>query len=505
MNLSVSCFRNQTKYDGEIHKGTTCVSGPSGVGKSTLMASLIWCLTGDYKPNTNAHVTIRVHRAPHGWVTITRAKNPIRLVVQIGQVELLNASAQAWIDEYMSCSYVAQNGWDSFVCASGSERRMMMERSCHFYSMDVVGLENKIKELVQTSIELASKLITPLLPRDPRPPVLDTLDIESRYKTNYDKLVVVKHQAAEAERMLGQVESAKLKLVTLGAKKAEYKLNKGRLETIKRIESTTKLATRVECSVCSSPCLTCTEDGPAAKKYKPTKPSTGDTRRNRTIEEVQELKELKSLVQDLEDPSDEIKRLEKIVSRYEGMNPPDKQVVIEAESAYETVRIARAWTLYDQSLASFNQTCQTIQDIETIKSVWVECKSNILLQAAHNLQVKVNKILARFFAPESLEIKIEKGTNRAEPFFDLKITVNQQERQLRELSGGERSRLSVAFALIQAKHILVLDESFSGLDMITLERCMNVLKNYTSSTLEWCIIVSHNSVQGVFDHLLPLS
>lgn len=52
-----------------------------------------------------------------------------------------------------------------------------------------------------------------------------------------------------------------------------------------------------------------------------------------------------------------------------------------------------------------------------------------------------------------------------------------------ELSGGERKKVSVISAIMQSPDILVLDETFTGLDPKSLEHTQNMLKKYLPNTM----------------------
>jgi ABC-type nitrate/sulfonate/bicarbonate transport system ATPase subunit len=64
-----------------------------------------------------------------------------------------------------------------------------------------------------------------------------------------------------------------------------------------------------------------------------------------------------------------------------------------------------------------------------------------------------------------------------------------------ELSGGQRQRVSIAQQLLCSEHFLLLDEPFSGLDMNSIEKVLEMLRGVSlMHELNTIIIVSHDIV-----------
>lgn len=66
-------------------------------------------------------------------------------------------------------------------------------------------------------------------------------------------------------------------------------------------------------------------------------------------------------------------------------------------------------------------------------------------------------------------------------------------RWTRELSGGEKQRISLAKLLITQPQLLILDEPFSNLDVISKMLMKEVIDNYLKSYKVGCIMVSHHA------------
>ncbi len=67
-----------------------------------------------------------------------------------------------------------------------------------------------------------------------------------------------------------------------------------------------------------------------------------------------------------------------------------------------------------------------------------------------------------------------------------------------ELSGGMRQRVSLARALVNTPDVLLLDEPFSSIDMITRQKIMVQLKDILSATLTPTIMVTHYIEEAVY-------
>lgn len=72
-----------------------------------------------------------------------------------------------------------------------------------------------------------------------------------------------------------------------------------------------------------------------------------------------------------------------------------------------------------------------------------------------------------------------------------------------QLSGGQRQRVAIIQQILCSDHYLLMDEPFSGLDMIMLEKTCELIQKVASrDTLNTLVIVSHDitSLLSVADH-----
>ncbi len=95
-------------------------------------------------------------------------------------------------------------------------------------------------------------------------------------------------------------------------------------------------------------------------------------------------------------------------------------------------------------------------------------------------QDKLDTTIEDFFAQEPAEIRKILASVK----LDVSIT-----KKLKELSGGQKARLLLAYALISNPDVLLLDEPTNNLDKTGVEFLTNFLINYRKT----CIVISHDS------------
>lgn len=84
--------------------------------------------------------------------------------------------------------------------------------------------------------------------------------------------------------------------------------------------------------------------------------------------------------------------------------------------------------------------------------------------------------------------------------------LNLKNRQISELSGGQQQRVFIARALSQQAEIFLFDEPFVGVDMVTEEHIIKVLKRLASEN-KTLLVVHHDlsTVAAYFDHCILLN
>jgi len=88
---------------------------------------------------------------------------------------------------------------------------------------------------------------------------------------------------------------------------------------------------------------------------------------------------------------------------------------------------------------------------------------------------------------------------------DLSI-LDLKDRQIGELSGGQQQRVFIARALAQEADLFFLDEPFVGVDMLTEDKIIELLKRLRSEK-KTTLVVHHDlsTVEEYFDHVILLN
>jgi ABC-type Mn2+/Zn2+ transport system ATPase subunit len=88
---------------------------------------------------------------------------------------------------------------------------------------------------------------------------------------------------------------------------------------------------------------------------------------------------------------------------------------------------------------------------------------------------------------------------------DLSI-LDLKDRQIGELSGGQQQRVFIARALAQEADLFFLDEPFVGVDMLTEEKIIELLKRLREEN-KTTLVVHHDlsTVEEYFDHVILLN
>lgn len=149
-------------------KGICLLSGRSGRGKSTILNSIVYTITGKGKNISTFQKKSTTVQLEIDGLLISRQRGPNRLIVKKGGVQYEDDAAQSIIDstfgaEFCNTSYIDQDNMNSFVFLSPSEKIEFLEKLLLArYNIDE--MKDRVKDNIsKTKLEHAaadSKLAT---------------------------------------------------------------------------------------------------------------------------------------------------------------------------------------------------------------------------------------------------------------------------------------------------------------------------------------------------------
>lgn len=98
-------------------------------------------------------------------------------------------------------------------------------------------------------------------------------------------------------------------------------------------------------------------------------------------------------------------------------------------------------------------------------------------------------LTVREFLESAFPEKIYDIDKRAIPIFEIVALTVSLDKQIKDLSGGQKGRLLIAQALIQNPDILLLDEPTNNLDKAGIQMLTDFMKEYTKTV----IVISHDA------------
>jgi DNA repair exonuclease SbcCD ATPase subunit len=166
---------------------------------------------------------------------------------------------------------------------------------------------------------------------------------------------------------------------------------------------------------------------------------------------------------------------------------------------------------YNQYETEFQSLIAYLTKIQIIVRVWNESKTYCIENITAILQSKVNELIGDFFVkPLTISITCWRSmkNKNEKPGFEIVINDENNKLLVNELSGGEKSRLSIAFscALAELNHssFLLLDEAMAGLDFLNCQQVVKSLHQWAIDKSIAIVIIAHNISKEYFDQIISL-
>ncbi len=112
-----------------------------------------------------------------------------------------------------------------------------------------------------------------------------------------------------------------------------------------------------------------------------------------------------------------------------------------------------------------------------------------------------DRLFNDFSATDNVSVVLDKKLSKAESrriaselLFELLISPEDQNKAVKDFSGGMKRRVAIARALAAESDILILDEPYKGLDEHTRAVCAEVIKKYSADKL--VLMVTHDKTEA---------
>lgn len=171
-------------------------------------------------------------------------------------------------------------------------------------------------------------------------------------------------------------------------------------------------------------------------------------------------------------------------------------------------------TLYTKFLNLENDEKEAQENLtaaELFKQKVLESESIAIHNVIDSINMFASTYLGLFFPDDPITVtllpfKESKNKKSEKPQINLQIIYKNEECDITSLSGGEMSRLVLAFTLALGEMFntpaLLLDECTASLDQINTQNVFESIKNNFKSRL--VLAVAHQVVEGSYDHVINL-
>lgn len=200
MKLTLKNFRCYKEKTFEFEDGLTLISGPSGIGKSTILMAIHFAIFGTGLKISTVGTNSCSVELEMGNIKIVRKKRPNHLIVNDKYEDDAGQSIinKTFGDTFNTTGYIDQNARNSFIMLSPIEKLGFLETFA-FKDVNLKELKTKCKEqITKTHDELKDKTnkleITKNVVSELVKPEIFKLDFLDKYKSEKNREVTIKNE-----------------------------------------------------------------------------------------------------------------------------------------------------------------------------------------------------------------------------------------------------------------------------------------------------------------------
>lgn len=146
--------------------------------------------------------------------------------------------------------------------------------------------------------------------------------------------------------------------------------------------------------------------------------------------------------------------------------------------------------------------------INLLKEKILETESLCIFNTIQTINMHAKSFLDDFFPNDNISVVLKTfKTNTNKPQINVEVIYKEEECDLNSLSGGELSRVILAYTLALSEMfnlpLIMLDECTSSLDQETTGIVMDSIRNHFPGKL--ILVVAHQVINGTFDNVLKIN
>ena len=241
MKLTLKNFRCYKEKTFEFDDGLTLISGPSGVGKSTILMAIHFAIFGTGLKVSTVGTNSCIVELEMKDIKIIRRKRPNHLIVNDKYEDDAGQSIinKKFGDTFNTTGYIDQNARNSFIMMSPIEKLGFLETFA-FKDVNLKELKMKCKEQISKAYdELKDKTnkleITKNIVSELTRPEKFTLDFIDKYKNEKNKDITIKNEHTKYKKLQAIITDTQTKLDNLKYELHELELLLVNVETRKEL------------------------------------------------------------------------------------------------------------------------------------------------------------------------------------------------------------------------------------------------------------------------------